>query len=241
MNKFTAYIVDDESLARFTLKKKLAAYPEIDILGEASNITTALNEIPQKKPDILFLDIQLNEGTGFDLLNQLNFNCKVIFITAYDEYAIRAFEINAIDYLLKPISNKRLKQAINRIKNPKKNIESGNIVRLKYDDRYLVFTRDYINFIKISEIAFIKSSGDYTELKLTNGKIFLESKTMNQWELCLPENQFCRISRFYIVNFDYILKIEKTLSIPFLLYIVGESEPIRISKSYYQRIKSKYK
>lgn len=241
MNKFTGYIVDDESLARYTLKKKLADFPEIEILGEASTIQNALEEIPIKKPDILFLDIQLSEGTGFDLLNELNCNCKIIFITAFDEYAIRAFEINAIDYLLKPISNKRLKQAINRIKNPKINIEIGNIVELKYDDRFMISSRDNINFIKISEITFIKSSGDYTEIKLVSGKIYLESKSMNQWEQCLPKNHFFRISRFYIVNFDYVLKIKRAFPIPALLYIEGNKEPIRISRSYYQRIKSKYK
>lgn len=241
MNKFTVYIVDDESLARYTLKKKLADYPEIEILGEASTIQNALEEIPLKKPDIIFLDIQLNEGTGFDLLNELDFNGKIIFITAFDEYAIRAFEINAVDYLLKPFSNKRLKQAIDRINNQTIVLETAIIVKLKYDDRFMVSSRDYINFIKISEITYIKSSGDYTELTLCNGKIYLESKSMNQWEQCLPKNHFFRISRFYIVNFDYVLKIKRTFPMPAFLYIEGNKEPVKISKSYYQRIKSKYK
>ncbi len=241
MIKYTGYIVDDENLARYTLRKKLNAYPEIEIIGEANNLQSALDEIPKKVPDILFLDIQLHEGTGFDLLNGLNYNGKVIFITAFDQYAIRAFEINAVDYLLKPISNKRLKEAINRVKSQRLEKKPRDIVKLQHNDRFLISTIDSMNFIKLSEIVFIKSSGDYTELRLSDGKTYLESRSMLQWEECLPENHFCRISRFYIVNFDYISEIKKSFTIPGLLFIKGIADPFKISKSFFQQIKSKYK
>jgi len=241
MSKFSGYIVEDESLARYALKKKLVDFPEIDILGEAGTIAKALEEIPIFNPDILFLDIQLNEGTGFDLLNALNFKGKIIFITAFDTYAIRAFEINAIDYLLKPIITKRLKKAIQRIMHPENDVEQEDLAKLNYDDRFMLSAYGYINFIKISEVAVIKSSGDYTEIILTDGKTYLETKSMNQWEQVLPDNQFCRVSRFHIINFDYVSKIEKSTTMPALLYIDGIDEPIKISKSYYHRIKRKYK
>jgi two-component system LytT family response regulator len=241
MDKYTGYIVDDESLARYTLKKKLTEFPEIEIIVESNNIQKAIREISEKEPEILFLDIQLNEGTGFDLLNDLTYTGRIIFITAFEEYAIRAFDINAIDYLLKPISNKRLKQAIERIMEPEIMIRGANSINLNYDDRFMVTSNSSINFIKISDIVFIKSSSDYTELRLCNGKSYLESRSMQHWEESLPKNHFCRISRFYIINFDYISRIEKSFSIPALLYIEGNSEPFKISKAFYQRIKLRYK
>lgn len=241
MNKISGYIVDDENLARYSLRKKLSEIPEIDIIGEACNIDDAAKEICELNPDVLFLDIQLKEGTGFDLLNQIEYKGKVVFITAFDMYAIRAFEINAIDYLLKPISNKRLRQAIDRVLEPQSIRRRSNISRLEYSDRFMVTSNQFINFINISDIVIIKSSGDYSELTMKDGKLYLVSRPMIQWEQSLPENNFCRISRFYIVNLNYVIRIKKIFTIPGLLYIEGHEEPLKISKSYYQKLKLKYK
>jgi two-component system LytT family response regulator len=239
--KYSAYIVDDESLARFALKNKLQAHPEIEVIGEADGITQAAQDIPEKKPNILFLDIQLNDGTGFDLLDKIQYDGKLVFITAFDEYAIRAFEINAIDYLLKPISAKRLKDAIKRIAIQGVERRPKELMKLRYDDRYLVSTSSTLNFVPLKEIALIRSSGDYTELRLSNGKVFLDSRSMHQWELSLPDNHFCRISRFHIINFNFISQVIKDPPSPGLLYIEGHDEPLKISKSYYQVIKARYK
>lgn len=241
MIKFTAYIVDDESLARFALRNKLKVHPEIEIIGEADGITQAAQEIPDLKPNILFLDIQLNDGTGFDLLDRIQYDGKIVFITAFDEYAIRAFEINAIDYLLKPISAKRLKDAIKRIVIQGVERRPKEVMKLRYEDRYLVSSSSTLNFVPLKEITLIRSSGDYTELRLSNGKVFLDNRSMLQWELSLPDNNFCRISRFYIVNFNFISQIKKDAPSPGLLYIEGHDEPLKISKSYYQVIKARYK
>ncbi len=241
MIKYTSYIVDDESLARFALKNKLKAHPEIEIIGEADGIALAAEEIPDLKPNILFLDIQLNDGTGFDLLNKIQYDGKIVFITAFDEYAIRAFEINAIDYLLKPISAKRLKDAVRRITIQGVERRPKEFMKLRYEDRYLISTSSTLNFIPVKEITIIRSSGDYTELRLSNGKVFLDNRSMHLWELSLPENHFCRISRFYIVNFNFVSQIRKDAPGPGLLYIEGCDDPLKISKSYYQVIKARYK
>lgn len=241
MVKYTAYIVDDEGLARFALRNKLKAHPEIEIIGEAGSLEHALREIPEKEPNILFLDIQLNDGTGFDLLEKIRFNGKVVFITAFDEYAIRAFEINAVDYLLKPISAKRLKEAVKRITVQGFDRKAREVVKLRYDDRYLVTTSHGINFVRIKKITLIRSSGDYSEIRLSDGSRFLDARSMLQWEQSLPDNHFCRISRFHIVNFDYISQIEKDFTSPCLLYLEGMEEPLKISKSYYQVIRARYK
>ena len=195
MSIYKAIIVDDEYWARVSLKDKLKEIPEIEVIGEADSIIEAKKEIEKLKPDILFLDIQLTCGTGFDLLNQVEFSGKVIFVTAYDEYAVRAFEINALDYLMKPISEKRLKTAIERINETDLSLKKKIPNKFKYDDRLMVTYRDCINFIEISAIVLITAAQDYTLIKATDGKEYLLSKSMNEWESRLPEKKFCRIHK----------------------------------------------
>ncbi|MFC2107278.1 LytR/AlgR family response regulator transcription factor [Bacteroidota bacterium] len=240
-DRYRAYIVDDEHIARFNLIKKLEDFEEIEIVGEANCIAEAQIGIEDLKPDILFLDIQLNDGTGFDLLNMISFKGKVIFITAFDEYAFRAFEINALDYLLKPISSSNLKKAINKI-NPE-NIPSNTAssIKLKVDDRLLITVGSAIHFIEISTINTISSSGDYTIVKTNNSKEYLVAKTMMEWEDRLPSQRFCRINRGLIVNFEQIEKTEKLFSNTALVYIRGYPDPFKLSRSYFRRIKSYYK
>ncbi len=241
MVRHKAYIIDDESLARYTLKKKLEEFPEIEIIGEANCINDALHDIRQMKPDVLFLDIELSEGTGFDLLNMLEFQGKVIFVTAYNKYAIRAFEINALDYLLKPVSSRRLENAVGRLNQGEHNTIKEEYQKLRSDDRILLMVRNFIYFIKINDIVTISSSGDYTSVRSIDNKEYLVSKTMNEWEERLPEQRFCRISRSMIVNFNFVEKTEKWFNNTAMVYVSGYDEPIKLSKSYFKKVKERYK
>ena len=153
----SAIVIDDERLARLTLKKDLEKFPEIIIAGEASDIATAKSLIEQINPDLLFLDIQLSDGSGFDLLNQIDYAGRIIFVTAYDEYAIRAFEINAVDYLLKPISTKRLKNAIDKLYNTDVQNVHKTAAKLNYNDHLMVMHSKSVKFIKINTITHIKA------------------------------------------------------------------------------------
>ncbi len=240
MKKITALIVDDERLARNSLKKKLEKFPEIEVIGEADGIALAGREIRSLNPEVLFLDIQLADGNGFDLLNKIDFAGKIIFVTAYDEFAIRAFEINAVDYLLKPISVQRLQTAIIRLKSNDPiqlhAIKSG----LRYDDRLFVMIGQSIHFIKINTIVTITACRDYTLVKTTDGQEYLVSKTMKEWEERLPDQHFCRISRTLIVNFDCIEKSERLFSNTAMVYLAGQKEPLKLSKSYFRKIKDRY-
>lgn len=240
MSMYKAIIVDDEYWARVSLQDKLKEIPEIEVIGEADSITKAKKEIEKLNPDILFLDVQLNDGTGFDLLNQLEFSGKVIFITAYDKYAVRAFEINALDYLMKPISERRLKMAIEKINITKAPIKKKIPEKFKYDDRLMVIYRDYIHFIKISAIVLITAAQDYTLIKATDGKEYLLSKSMNEWESRLPEKKFCRIHRSSIINFEFIEKITKYSSNSANIYLKDFDEPFKVSRSYYKKLKERY-
>jgi len=178
---YSALIIDDERLARLTLRKDLEKFSEISILGEASSIKTAKTMINETKPDLIFLDIQLTDGNGFDLLDQIAFEGEIIFVTAYDEYAIRAFEINAIDYLLKPISYKRLKNAIEKISTKDKGNTDPEIPKLNYDDRLLVTHKKSVNFIKINTIKSIVASREYSYVNTIDGKEFLTPKSISEW------------------------------------------------------------
>lgn len=240
MNNFTALIIDDENLARFTLRNKLSEFPEIEIIGEAGSLKEAREKIEALNPQLLFLDIQLTDGSGFDLFSSVDYSGKVIFITAYDEYALRAFEINAVDYLLKPVSEKRLKTAIERLKEARTEESLSIAVKLDYNDRLMVIHKKAVNFIKISQITHVTASREYCCIHASGGKTFLTSRTMNEWEERLPDQNFCRIHRGTIINFDYIVKIDPGFTGPAGVIIKDSDKPLTISRNYFRRLKQRY-
>lgn len=240
MNSLTALIIDDESLARFTLRKKLSDFPEIDIIGEAASIREAKEKIESLQPQLLFLDIQLPDGTGFDLINMIEFSGKIIFVTAYDEYALRAFEINAIDYLLKPISVKRLKNSIDKLHEIEKRTELAGELKLDYNDRLMVMHKKSVNFIKINTIVCIKASREYCYIHTIDGKEYLTSKNISEWENRLPDQNFCRIHRSTIINFDFIVNIDHSYTGTAEVMVQSIGEPLNISRSYFRKLKDRY-
>ena len=240
MSIYKTIIVDDEYWARMTLRHKLEEIPEIEIIGEAGSVAEAVERLSKNSPDVLFLDIQLTDGTGFDVLNKVDYKGKVIFVTAFDAYAIRAFEINALDYIMKPISDKRLKEAVERINIERVPGASDKDLVFKHDDRLMVSHRNFINFVRIRDIVIISAARDYSSIKTDDKKEYLISKTMNEWEERLPEGLFCRIHRSYIVNFEHISEVKKLSSNSADVYIHGIDQPFRVSRSYYHRIKEKY-
>ncbi len=237
---YSSIIVEDERLARLTLKKDLEKFPEISIIGEATSISTAKALINNIKPDLIFLDIQLTDGTGFDLLNQIEFDGEIIFVTAYDEYAIRAFEVNAIDYLLKPVSYQRLKNVIERLSKKLGSGSNVNFLKLNYDDRLLVTHKKSVNFVKISSITSILASREYSYLYTDEGKEYLTSKSISEWDNKLPDHNFCRIHRSTIINFDFIIKINHNITGTAEVFMQGLSDPLRISRNYFRKLKERY-
>ncbi|MBU1012987.1 MAG: LytTR family DNA-binding domain-containing protein [Bacteroidetes bacterium] len=239
MKKCTAYIVDDEPLAIRSLTKKLEDFPEIELVGQSTRMPKAIVEIETFKPDILFLDIQLMEGTGFDLLNQINFAGQVIFVTAFDEYAFRAFEINALDYILKPVSNERLKSALEKLSD--KNIDNNKQgIRYKITDRILILERHNMKFVLVSSIEIIEASRDYTTIKTSEGKSHLILRSMREWEESLPSEHFIRIHRSYIVNINNIISIERTSSSTGRVFLKNFTNPITLSRTYYKNARINY-
>jgi two-component system LytT family response regulator len=239
--KKTAIIIDDERLARSELRKMLAEYPEVEILGEAANADEALNMIPDLNPDLIFLDIQMPAKTGFELLEELDKVPAVIFTTAFNDFAIRAFEVNALDYLLKPIDPKRLSDAIQKLLlldvreiNP---LEGRNEFRHLLTESDQVFVKDGEKcwFVKLAEIRLFESVGNYARVFFgTNKPLIL--KSLNSLEERLDTKTFFRANRKHIVNLRMIEKVEPFFNGGLLLEIRG-GEKIEVSRRQAVRFK----
>jgi len=233
-----ALIVDDERLARNDLISMLKAFPNIIIAGEASDANSAAKAIEQLNPDVIFLDIQMPGQTGFDLLNTADTCAKIIFVTAFDEYALRAFEVNALDYLLKPVNPKRLKEAIEKL-DGEQGSEYFEMRRLNYDDRLFLQVNSNMKFIKVNDLICINASGDYSEVYTADERKGLTTKSMREWEARLPEKHFCRVHRSSIINLEYVTKVEKWFNNSFRLYLKGIGDPVIMSRRYASKLKEK--
>ncbi|HEX4958630.1 MAG TPA: LytTR family DNA-binding domain-containing protein [Lacibacter sp.] len=228
-----AIIIDDERLARNELKKLLGDYPEIEVVDEAANVDEGIQKIEVHNPDLIFLDIQMPGKTGFDLLRELNRTPEVIFTTAYDEYALRAFEVNALDYLLKPIEPKRLADAIHKLEEEDSAEETEaaaavNKSLLSENDQVFVKDGERCWFVKLSEIRLFESVGNYAKVYFGPNKPLI-LKSLNALEERLDEKVFFRANRKHIVNLRMIEKVEPYFNGGLLLEIHG-GDKIEVSR-----------
>ncbi len=222
MHSNKAFIIDDEFPSRNFLHKMLRQYfPEIIVAGEASNVEEGLQGIEEYEPDIIFLDIQMKGETGFDLLNKLpEINFSLIFTTAYDQYAIKAFRFNAIDYLLKPIITDELIEAVNKVKERirlPKNASKEQIEQLYQDiksphkihDKIAVASTEGFIIIPVNEIVYCHASSNYTEFYLIDNKCILSSYTLKQYDEILSSESFFRAHRSYLINLAHVKMYRK--------------------------------
>ena len=236
-----AIVVDDERLARKELILMLNDFSNIEIEGEAADISTAQKLLAEKNPDLVFLDIQMPGESGFDLINSIPANTKIIFVTAFDEYAIRAFDVNALDYLLKPVNPKRLKETIERIEQINiSNSGSGDLRKLDEHDRLLVTLNSKLHFIKTKTIIYISAAGDYTEIKTTENQKGITLKSIKEWEARLPESMFVRIHRSTIVNLEFVDKIEEWFQKSYRIYLKTVEQPFDVSRRYTSKLKDRF-
>jgi two-component system LytT family response regulator len=239
--KKTAIVIDDERLARNELKKLLSDYPEVEVIGEAANVDEAIKLIEELMPDLIFLDIQMPAKTGFDLLAELETVPSVIFTTAHDEYALKAFEVNALDYLLKPIDPKRLSDAIQKVVLMDEREETANENRTEsrsfLSDNDQVFVKDGEKcwFVKLSEIRLFESVGNYARVFFGINKPLI-LKSLNSLEERLDPKTFFRANRKHIVNLRMIEKVEPFFNGGLLLEIKG-GEKIEVSRRQAVRFK----
>lgn len=236
--EYKALLVDDERLSRNDLRRLLEQHKNINIVGEAANGDEALELIKEVEPDLVFLDIQMPGINGFDVLEHISTDIQVIFVTAFDEYALRAFEVNAMDYLLKPVSSERLQQSLERLE-LNTELADDQQRELEYHDRLLLKLDTSLGFLKISTIICITSAGDYSEVLCTNHKKVLVHKPMSEWENRLPKTFFNRIHRTTIVNMEFVDRLEEWFNNSYRVYLKGVEEPYVMSRRYVAKLKQK--
>ena len=229
----TAIIIDDERLARNELKKLLEQHTEIQIIDEASGVDEGVEKIELARPDLIFLDIQMPGKTGFDLLGELEKAPKVIFTTAFDEFALKAFEVNALDYLLKPIDPNRLSDAIQKLQT-ELTLEQASLLGgstrgpLTEADQVFVKDGEKCWFVKLAEIRLFESVGNYAKVYFSSHKPLI-LKSLNALEDRLDEHVFFRANRKHIINLHWIEKIEPYFNGGLLVELKG-GEKIEISR-----------
>ncbi len=227
-----AIIIDDERLARNELKKLLLEFPEVEVIDEAANAAEGIEKIDAHNPDLIFLDIQMPGKTGFDMLQELDKAPHVIFTTAYDEYALKAFEVNALDYLMKPIEPGRLADAIQKVQQAeeKEMAAHQSVSRELLTEHDQVFVKDGERcwFVKLADVRLFESVGNYAKVFFAGNKPLI-LKSLNALEERLDEKTFFRANRKHIVNMRMIEKIEPYFNGGLLLEIQG-GEKVEVSR-----------
>ncbi|MCF3648858.1 LytR/AlgR family response regulator transcription factor [Synoicihabitans lomoniglobus] len=221
-----ALLIDDEPLARIELRRLLQAHADITIVGEAGTLNEARERLAATDYDLVFLDIQLRGGTGFDLLEHIPPHARVIFVTAFDRYAVRAFDVNALDYLLKPVTAERLSASLYRLDPAEPTAPAGrgpesdreNAPPFTVEDRIFVKTGHTTRFIEIRAIVSIRSCENYTEIQLADGSQHLTLRTLKSWENTLPASIFARVHRQSLINLQHVRAIVR-----------GEGEDVRFA------------
>jgi len=239
----SAIILDDEELARQITKKYLEAYPQIEIVAECADGFEGIKAIQQFKPQILFLDIKMPKLDGFEVLELIDSKPEVIFTTAHDEFAIKAFEQNAVDYLMKPFSRERFASALNKaiarieteVKAPAKIEDVQEQINAEKLNRIVIRNGSNIKIIPIDSVQYIEAQDDYVMIYSTEGK-FLKQQTMKYYETCLDPAYFIRIHRSYIVRIEQIKQIEPYEKDSFIVKTLTGAK-LNVSKSGYKKLK----
>lgn len=236
--RLSALIVDDERLARQELRTLLALHPEVEVRGEAASVDEAARQLAREQPDVIFLDIQMPGESGFDLFARAPVAARVVFVTAHDDHALRAFEVNALDYLLKPVAPARLAAAIARLREdadadrPARRLEYGDFVFLPVDGRS--------RFLRVNQIVSIAAAGDATVVSTADGLRGRVPRSLRSWEERLPPKQFVRIHREALVNLQFVERIEEWSHEAYQVHLRGQPSPLTLSRRYAARLKARF-
>jgi two-component system LytT family response regulator len=241
--RWKALIVDDEELARHVIREFLQSHTEIEIAAECANGMEAVKAVAEHKPNLIFLDVQMPKLTGFDVLELIGTDVPVIFVTAYDQYAMRAFDVHAIDYLLKPIGRERFEAALERAKSRlgDKLLKPDALAAAarppqQFLERLVVKDGTKVTLIPVGKLDYAEAQDDYVALA-SQGKKHLKQQTIAGLEACLNPNDFVRIHRSYIVNLERVVRIE-----PYgkesRIAILSDGVRLPVSRAGYARLKA---
>lgn len=232
-------LVDDERLARRALRTLLEAQRDVEVVGEASRVDEAAALIRRERPQVVFLDVQLRGETGFELLARDAGPFQTIFVTAFDTYAVRAFEVHALDYLLKPVDPARLAEALARARDPTAVRAPPSAAAYGHDDLFFHDDARSPRFVRIRDVAFIRAAGNYTELHLAAGPPLLVLQALTTWETQLAGAPFVRVHRSLLVNLDFVERIERGAGYTYELYVRGQTAPLAMSRRRAIELKGK--
>lgn len=238
----TVLIIDDEPLARSIVQEYLQQFPQITVAQECGDGFEGIKAIMQHKPDLIFLDVQMPKINGFEMLELVDQQPSVIFTTAFDEYALKAFEAHAVDYLLKPFSKERFNKAVDKFleNQPKKSEATAALLETAASspaqhDRIVVKTGTKIKVIPIQEVIYLEAADDYVNIHTAAGE-FLKNKTMSFFEQILDQKLFTRVHRSYIVRVEQIVRIDPYEKETHIL-ILKSGAKIPVSKAGYAKLK----
>jgi len=238
VTRHSALIVDDERIARTELAYLLGDHPGIEVVGEASSVTEAVGLVSSLKPELVFLDVQMPGASGFELFDRVELNAWVIFVTAYEEFALRAFEVNALDYLTKPIRPQRLSIALERFLSRVR--PEPQAVGLTMSDSILLTIDRRQRFVKIASISCIQAEGDYSMVIADGRPLGMVLKSMKEWENVLPDSSFYRIQRSTIVNAEHVTAMENHESGGVAVHLRDLKAPVIMSRRYARQIRSRF-
>ena len=237
-----ALIIDDEAPARAAIRGLLRAHPEITLAGEADTMAEATKRLGGDDYDLVFLDIQLRGGTGFDLVPVVRPGARIVFATAFDHFAVRAFEVNAVDYLTKPIRPERLAETIRRLARPQPEPPSAlptPAALAPGDLAYLKMGNGTTRFVALADLALIASHENYSEAHLADGTRFFVRRTMKSWEEILPAAHFVRVHRTAIINLARYRGADRQSYETTLLHLDGLTEPVKASFRYLSELRER--
>lgn len=231
-------IIDDEPAARDDLRRLLAAHPEIEIVGEAGRFAEAEELLGTTDYQLVLLDVELRGGTGFELLPRVRPEARVIFVTAHSQYAVRAFEVNAVDYLVKPIAAARLEAALRRVEPSSAPPFAGALTQ--GDLIHLRIGNGTTRFVPLADIVAIEADENYTAVHLAGGNHLMVRRTLKSWEEALPPAQFVRVHRATIINLARFRGSDRQTDETTLLHLDGLTEPVRGSFRYLQEVRQRF-
>jgi two-component system, LytTR family, response regulator len=243
MQTIRSVIVDDEELARGIVREFLTPHSDIEIIAECSNGFEAVKAITELKPDLVFLDIQMPKLNGLEVLELVDKNLSVIFVTAYDQYAVRAFEVHAIDYLLKPFTKQRFDEALGRARSKIAQNETAPFSEIVADarprdvplERVLVREGSKVHVLPIDRIDYVEAQDDYIAIR-SEGKTHLKQQRLTELESSLDQKRFVRIHRSYILNVDRLARLELYAK-DSRMAVLKDGTKLPVSRSGYEKLK----
>jgi two-component system LytT family response regulator len=224
-----AVLIDDERPARRELRTLLGAHPEVEVVGEAADMASGADLVAQRSPDVAFLDIELGSASGFALLPAFPAACRVVFVTAFDEYAVRAFAVNAVDYLLKPVHPERLAATL------------GRLVAPPHPAHEVVFLScgSASAFVELRSIVCVLAEGDYTRVVTRDGRERLMLRSLHEWEQRLPAGLFARVHRSAVVNLGAITRTTPIVGGRMRLEVSPLAKPLLASRRFARQLRSR--